>query len=244
VTEHGRVAGVGTTARRPGCHGRTGSACTVCGNRTATGFDHCYCCGTIRAQLGAPLVPVATLSDYVVGDANHRLLRGYKDGPTAALCDLRARAVARRVGGWLDEHADVTAPWLDRCDVVTAVPSSSHAGASPAGSLALLVPQLAARYRSLLERGPAPTGHMRAARDGFVVAAGVDVDRLRRRRALVFDDSLTTGARAQSAAFALRRAGAVVVGILVVGRARRRPGRRDSSSGRDDPSGPGGGGFD
>ena len=36
---------------------------------------------------------------------------------------------------------------------------------------------------------------------------------------LVFDDSVTTGARAQSAAAALRLAGARVVGILAVGRA-------------------------
>jgi adenine/guanine phosphoribosyltransferase-like PRPP-binding protein len=36
---------------------------------------------------------------------------------------------------------------------------------------------------------------------------------------LVFDDSVTTGARSQSAAAALRMSGAHVVGILVVGRA-------------------------
>jgi orotate phosphoribosyltransferase len=35
----------------------------------------------------------------------------------------------------------------------------------------------------------------------------------------VFDDSITTGSRAQSAAAALRMAGAQVVGILAVGRA-------------------------
>jgi predicted amidophosphoribosyltransferase len=235
------TAGVSSMEPLPENGGRTGSDCTVCGSRAAAGFDHCYCCGTIQAQLGSPLAPVATTTDYVVGDANHRLLRGYKDGPTPALCDLRARAVARRVGGWLDDHADVVASWLDRCDVVTAVPSSHRGGVNPAGSLAGLVPQLAARYRPLLERGPAPVGHLRAARNGFVVAGGVDGDWLRRQRALVFDDSLTTGARAQSAAFALRRAGAAVVGILAVGRACRRTGRRGSSSGPDVPPGPEGG---
>jgi predicted amidophosphoribosyltransferase len=218
-------AGSAPTTCSPESLGPSGSACTVCGGRTAAGFDHCYCCGTVRAQLGAPLVPVTSVADYVVGDANHRLLRGYKDGPTSALRTLRSRAVADRVGHWLDEHAAVVAPWLGRCDVVTAVPSSHRIGESPAGSLAALVPQLASRYRGLLERGSVPTGHLQASRHGFVVAKDVDAGWLRQQRVLVFDDSLTTGARAQSAVFPLCRAGAVVVGILVVGRARRRLGR-------------------
>ncbi len=200
--------------------GAIGAMCTVCGSPTISGFDDCYCCSTIRAQLATSLVPVATVGDYVVGDAIHRLLRGYKDGPTSAHCDLRAAAIARRVEDWLDERL-AEASWLGNCDVVTAVPSSHRAGESPAGSLANRVPQLAVRYRSLLERGPTPTGHLQAARRGFAVRECIDVDWLRRQRVLVFDDSLTTGARAQSAAFALRRAGTTVVGILAVGRACR-----------------------
>ena len=215
----------GASANRQfGHEGPTGAACDVCGTPTRSGFDDCYCCSTVRAQLAMPLVPVATVGDYVVGDAMHRLFRGYKDGPTSALCDLRAGAIARRVEDWLDERV-ADASWLWQCDVVTAVPSSHRSGESPAGSLASRVPQLAARYRSLLERGPAPTGHLQAARRGFAVMQGVDAGWLRRRRVLVFDDSLTTGARAQSAAFALRWAGTTVVGILAVGRARRSPAR-------------------
>jgi predicted amidophosphoribosyltransferase len=207
-----------------GNDGPTGAACAVCGTPTSPGFDDCYCCSTVRTQLAMSLVPVATVGDYVVGDATHRLLRGYKDGPTSAHCDLRARAIARRVEDWLDERMG-DASWFWGCDVVTAVPSSHRVGESPAGSLATRVPQLAARYRSLLERGPAPTGHLRAARRGFAVMECVDADWLRRQRVLVFDDSLTTGARAQSAAFALRWAGTTVIGILAVGRARRLPAR-------------------
>lgn len=210
--------------RQLGHDGPTGAGCDVCGTPTSSGFDDCYCCSTVRAQLATSLVPVATVGDYVVGDATHRLLRGYKDGPTSAHCHLRAGAIARRVENWLDERV-ADASWLSHWEVVTAVPSSHRPGESPAGSLATRVPQLAARYRSLLEPGPAPTGHLQAARRGFAVMASVDADWLHRQRVLVFDDSLTTGARAQSAAFAIRSAGTTVVGILAVGRARRWPAR-------------------
>ena len=111
-----------------------------------------------------------------------------------------------RLGGW---------------DVVTVVPSVRRATGAPAATLVSLVPQLAGRYRPLLVRGPTPTGHLRAARHGFVLAPGVRPDWLRQQRVLVFDDSITTGARAQSAAFTLRRAGGLAVGVLAVGRARR-----------------------
>jgi predicted amidophosphoribosyltransferase len=200
--------------------GPMGGACTVCGTPTSSGFDDCYCCSTVRAQLAMSLVPMATVGDYVVGDATHRLLRGYKDGPTSAHCNLRARAIARWVEDWLDGPL-AESSGLGQWDVVTSVPSSHRTGESPAGSLANRVPRLAARYRSLLERGPAPTGHLQAARRGFQVMECVDVVWLSRQRVLVFDDSLTTGARAQSAAVALRRAGSTVAGILAVGRARR-----------------------
>ena len=46
----------------------------------------------------------------------------------------------------------------------------------------------------------------------------VDRESLRDRRVLVFDDSITTGARAQSAGAALRMAGADVIGVVAVGR--------------------------
>ncbi len=195
--------------------------CSVCGSRTRPGFDDCYCCHHVRRQLGLPLVPVVTVTDYMVGDPLHRLLRGYKDGPSAPVRSLRARAVAARVGEWLARGGDRLVERLGGWDLVTVVPSVRRAGAAPAEALVILVPQLAACYRPLLVRGPAPTDHLLAARYGFVLAPGVERDWLRGQRVLIFDDSLTTGARAQSAAFTLRRAGGLAVGVLAVGRARR-----------------------
>jgi predicted amidophosphoribosyltransferase len=194
-------------------------ACGICGSPTPRAFADCYCCRTIHAQLGAPLVPVVTVTDYVVGDAMHHLLRGYKDGPTGAIRDLRARAVAARVDAWL-RGVHASGDRLGTWDLVTAVPSSRRRGA-PAESLIALIDELSERYRPLLSPGPVAPGHLRAVRNGFALARD-DVDGRRQLgRVLVFDDSLTTGATAQSAAFVLRRAGYGVAGILAAGRARR-----------------------
>lgn len=93
----------------------------------------------------------------------------------------------------------------------------------------------------ILARGPAALGHLLASRDGYRAVAGpggrdqgrdlarADVDAAPRAadagpaggsaaRVLVVDDLYTSGARAQSAAFALRRAGLDVVAVVPIGR--------------------------
>ena len=170
-------------------------------------------------QLGLPLVPLVVLGEYRVGDADHRRLRGYKDGPTA---EERARCRAGLLSSlaeWTADHerelAARTGPW----SVVTTVPSTRRPGPAPAEVLVDGVPALAVRHLRLLRRGSGPLNHLAASRDGFVTEPGVDRAGLDGLPVLVFDDSVTTGARAQSAAAALRLAGARVVGILAVGRA-------------------------
>ncbi len=217
-------------------------SCRVCGARARAGHDDCYCCATVASQLGVPLVPVETLLEYSVGDYLHRLLRGYKDAPHPALRELRAEALARRVDEGLQRLDDSAAGVPGRLrlsggEVVCVVPSSHRAGA-PAEALVARVPRLASAHRRLLVRGPAPTGHLCARRLGFALSPEAARAELRGRRVLVFDDSLTTGARAQSAAFALRVAGCRVAGVLAVARSRRRDeGRRESWAAVRRPSG-------
>lgn len=178
----------------------------------------CFCCCTLAAQLGARPAPVATVFGYAVGDRMHRLLRAYKDGPPP-LRTAQAHALARRVDGWLATLGRGELPF-GGWDVVTVVPSSRRPGA-PAEAIAALVPALSRCLARLLDRGPDPTGHLRAARTGFRVVETSESTPGRHSRVLVFDDTLTTGARAQSAAFALSEGGFRVAGILAVGRVQR-----------------------
>jgi len=193
--------------------------CRPCEGPTRPGFALCYCCTTLIGRLQMPLAPVTAVTPYRVGDGMHRLLRGYKDAPVAevrSICTSQLAGILRR---WLSEHVDrllarTGGPW----DLVVGVPSSQRPVA-PVDALVDAVPLLARHHVSLLVRGPEPTDHLVASRRGFEVTSNGGAGCGERgRRALVVDDSFTTGARAQSAVAALRIAGIRVAGVLVVGR--------------------------
>jgi len=166
-----------------------------------------------------PLVPVVVVADYRVGDADHRRLRGYKDGRTSELRARYRRELVSDLAAWTAVHAGALVGRMGPWSVVTTVPSTRRPGPAPAEALVDGVPDLADRHLRLLGRGVGALDHLQSARDGFAPLPGVDRAGLDGLPVLVFDDSLTTGARAQSAAAALRLAGGRVVGILAVGRA-------------------------
>ena len=201
--------------------------CPVCGRAVHGHRSVCFCCRLTSRQLALPLVPVTVTGEYRVGDRDHRRLRGYKDGPTEGARTRHREALVAELSAWMSAHAgelqERTGPW----SVVTAVPSTRRTGPAPVEALVDGVPLLAERHLRLLGRGRDPLDHLVAARAGFVPLPGVDRAGLVGLPVLVFDDSITTGARAQSAAAALRLAGASVVGILAVGRALA-PGATDS----------------
>ena len=207
-----------TTNNPTGTRDASGT-CQVCGRRIGIPIPVCFCCRTVASQLGLPLVPLCALSEYRVGDQDHHRLRAYKDAPVAEvrawcrgeLVAVLARWCARPRSGW---------PTFDGATaVVTAVPSSRRPGPAPAECLIEGVPKLAAHHLRLLARGPGDGGHLQAGRDAFTLAPGVDRAGLAGLSVLVFDDTTTTGAAAQSAAATLRLAGARVSGVLVMGRA-------------------------
>ena len=193
--------------------------CPVCGRTVHGPFPVCFCCRLTSRQLALPLVPVVVTAEYRVGDGRHHLLRGYKDGATPEARSRCRTTLVSELAAWTSVHGpDVlrrTGPW----SVVTTVPSTRRSGPGPAEALVDGVPALADRHLPLLGRGSGPLDHLVASRDGFAPLPGVDRAGLGGLPVLVFDDSFTTGARAQSAAAALRLAGARVVGILAVGRA-------------------------
>jgi hypothetical protein len=198
----------------------TRDPCHVCGRPTHARFALCFCCDTTVHQLQMPLAPVVAMAEYRTGDGLHRRLRGYKDAPVAEARCACATEVAGLVRSWLAaDPTRLTDRFGSRWDVVATVPSTTRPGVAPTEALVNQVPDLARGHHRLLVRGPEPTDHLLAARRGFEVLPEIDRSWLRTRKVLVFDDSITTGSRAQSAVAALRMAGARVVGVLAVGRA-------------------------
>ncbi len=196
-----------------------GPACRVCRRGVAAGHGLCFCCRRVAGQLGLPLVPVVALCEYRVGDRTHQLLRGYKDAPVAEARAACRRRLAAELGGAVAQPDRPPLGRLGRWDLVAAVPSSHRPGPAPVEALIESVPSLAAVHRRLLGRGPAVVDHLVADRKGFALLAGTGPDVGRDRRVLLVDDTTTTGARAQSAAAALRLSGGEVAGVLVLGRA-------------------------
>jgi hypothetical protein len=166
-----------------------------------------------------PLVPVVSVTTYRLGDELHRTLRRYKDAPSATTRQHCVDRCANLLAAFVHGHrqgieALAGGPW----DTVVTVPSSTRPGRPPVDAVVVAVSSLAVDHRRLLVRGPGHMGHLQPSRSGFVVDPRVDRASLGKHSALVVDDSYTTGARAQSAATALRLVGMRVGAILALGR--------------------------
>jgi hypothetical protein len=96
-------------------------------------------------------------------------------------------------------------------DVITVVPSSSRPTPHPLEAVLSDLP-LTIPVETLLIRGPGELGFNNPSREGFVA---VDAEP---RRVLLVDDVDTTGARINSAAYALTAAGYTLSGAFVVAR--------------------------
>jgi predicted amidophosphoribosyltransferase len=193
--------------------------CLSCAGPTHAGFAMCFCCSTLVRQLQMPLAPAVAMTEYRLGDPMHRHLRGYKDAPVAEGRQRHLTELVAVVDPWLEANrAGPVRRFGARWDLVVTVPSSHRPAGCPVDALVARLPELARWHRPVLARGPVDTDHLTASRRGFEVVPDVDPHWLRSRRVLVFDDTIITGARAQSAVAALRMAGARVVGVLAVGR--------------------------
>jgi hypothetical protein len=191
--------------------------CVSCDGPVRPGSPRCYCCDRLVRALGRPLAPLATACTYRVGDQVHRWLRSYKDSPSAALRAVTTRVLTERFGAWLTWAGDdVAGRFGDRWAAVATVPSTrpGRPGA-PVDALVGAVPALAQLPRVRLVRGPAAAGHLVADVRAFAVVGDGRPD----GAVLVVDDTVTTGARAQSAVACLRAAGWRVAGVVAVGRA-------------------------
>jgi hypothetical protein len=145
----------------------------------------------------------------------HHVLWSYKN-VTAADLRWRFRAqVAATIGLFLSQHGDCIRNAAGRkWEGITVVPSSgARAGTHPLLETLRMITPWDEKLIETMRKGPAQVGHTIADDAGFEVTRNVAGQSL-----LLVDDTLTSGARLQSAASALSLAGADVVAAVVVGR--------------------------
>lgn len=194
--------------------------CPVCHSGTPPGRPLCHSCALTMSQVSRPTRHVVPVSLYETPGQLWRLLRHYKDGPAAARGLLTVQ-VAAILGRFAARHLPCLAGLLGGPpDVVISVPSTrggQRPGPHPLQAAVTAVTSLGRLHQPLLAPGPASglaaSGHNLAGDTTFRVTAALAGERV-----LLIDDTFTTGARLQSAASALRLAGASEVAALTVGR--------------------------
>jgi hypothetical protein len=188
------------------------SVCRTCFNFT-DGYARCYACDHGRLVLDG----VAAISYSVAREQLHHALASYKrlDGDVARRLGASLAAILWR---FLTEHERCVAhaAGTDRFELVTTVPSG-HRARDERHPLRWIVGELVAptrdRYERLLWRSDVEVPQRSFSLEKFVASAPIDG-----RSVLLIDDTWTTGASAQSAAAALKDAGAGAVGAVVIGR--------------------------
>jgi predicted amidophosphoribosyltransferase len=186
--------------------------CGVCFNFTA-GYARCYACAHGQDVLDA----MAPVSYSVAREQLHHALASYKrlDGDVAGRLGAILAAILWR---FLAEHESciARAAGAARFDLVTTVPSSDQTrdGRHPLRHIVgELVGPTRERHSRLLRRTDADVLPRTFSEDKFETT-----QRLEGQAVLLVDDTWTTGASAQSAAAALKAAGAGPTAAVVIGR--------------------------
>lgn len=198
--------------------------CQVCLSFCYEGYTTCYSCG--RSPRYADAVLPISYSPHL--EQLHTALAGYKRlfGPPARKFQLDLAAVLWR---FVDRHERCLARSLggDAFDVVTTVPAGT-AGRDEAQPLREIVGRTirptARRYERLLRRTSKEVTPHTVDLEKFEVLRDIDGDAV-----LLIDDTWTTGSNVQSAAGALKEAGAGAIGVVVVGRHVQRDFRDDGN---------------
>lgn len=187
--------------------------CTICRNFVASSYTTCYRCAHQPDHLDV-VVPI-TYSEHL--GQMHTALRNYKDATGAAqrYAAVRVAAVLWRFLA-VHERCIAREAGLEHFDLVTTVPSSApERDERPTGLRTIanwcrpIEPRLA---QLLTPTGEVPTGRV------YDERRFRPTGRLDGKTVLLIDDTWATGGHAQSAAAALRDAGATRVALAVIGR--------------------------
>jgi hypothetical protein len=152
---------------------------------------------------------------------------GYKESPVGEARRRYTPMVRALLNAFLSAHAPcVAAAAGGPIRLVVPVPSTARPGGSPLAGVNGLAEDVRRRMDGAcwssraLRRGDVPVGHMWPDARAFTVPPELGTT-LAGGRCLLLDDTYVSGARAQSAAAALRRAGATAVVIVALGRVLR-----------------------
>jgi predicted amidophosphoribosyltransferase len=191
---------------------RGDAVCSYCFNLT-DGYRRCYACSHQPAVLDV----VAPISYSVAHEQLHHALASYKrlNGTAGRRLAVQLAAVLCR---YLEIHESCIAhaAGLSSFSLVTTVPSGDHDRDQQhrlRWIAAEVVGVTRSRYERLLRRSAA-----RVAPRAFAPGKYGCERELTGETVLLIDDTWTTGANAQSAAAALKAAGAGVVAAVVIGR--------------------------
>lgn len=190
------------------------NVCENCHTAVEGTYHRCYSCSQSIAQVSRPARVVVPISLYRGLEQLHHVLRQYKDARTEEIRAPLQMQVAAILGRFLREHEGCISGGAGSYDFVTIVPSSGgRSDPHPLETSVGLVRNLASRFARTLQPGPVSISHNHASDRGFAVVHDVSGARV-----LLLDDTLTSGARVQSAASALYLAGAADVAVVAIGR--------------------------
>jgi len=185
--------------------------CATCRGPAKVTRHECSSCRRIPPLLDV-VVPV---SWSLASGPLHRALRGYKDDSLSAVRQYMAAGLAAVLDRFLAEHEGcvAAAAGVAGFTLVTTVPARADRNRGPLRALVRACPSVAGRFsRTLTATGVSVVPHR------FEPARFRALRPLRGEAILLIDDTWTTGASAQSAAHALKQAGARRVALVVIGR--------------------------
>jgi hypothetical protein len=187
--------------------------CAVCRTFIAPAYRNCIPCDR-QVQMLDAVVPI-TYSEH--GGQVHHALWSYKNG-TPSVQRFAAPRLAAVLWRFLELHEACVAraSRVEAFELVTNVPSSTPERDEARGNLRWLV-EVAGPVSGRFDRVLEPTGDVPSGRE-YDERRYVATESLEGARVLLIDDTWTTGGHAQSAAHALREAGAAAVGLVVIGR--------------------------
>jgi len=177
--------------------------CRTCHSGCDPQFAQCYQCHEADKTIG--VVEILPISMSIDREQLHHLLRNYKDGYDSAVRARMSLRLAALLAVFLGNHATCVGSF----DSVVPVPSATRTAIT---AVLQFIPSLRDASRPALEMtGIGSKGDLRV--DRFSASRDVAGERI-----LVVDDTFTRGTTMFSAVATLRRAGATIVGPVVLGR--------------------------